>query len=71
MTAIYDGWTPEDFQRLNRLPMKRKLVALKMVRHGDRPDAQVMLRMTMMRRVSRHRWAGFRNYVVLVQAWAQ
>ncbi len=40
---IYDTWTSEDFVRLNRLNMKRKLVALAMVRHGDRQDARVML----------------------------
>jgi hypothetical protein len=40
--CIYDSWSSEDYQRLNKLNMKRKLVALAMVRKGDRQDALVM-----------------------------
>lgn len=40
---VYNDWTPEDFQRLQTLNLKRKLVALSMVRKGDRIDARVMV----------------------------
>ena len=39
---VYDFWTSEDFQRLNKLNLARKVCALSMVRHGDRQDALVM-----------------------------
>ena len=42
---IYDSWTSEDFQRLNKLNLSRKLIAVSMVRKGDRVDYQVMLRL--------------------------
>jgi hypothetical protein len=40
--CIYDTWTSEDFVRLNRLNLARKLIVLSMIRKGDRQDALVM-----------------------------